>query len=157
MSSDWLIWNWFKTHIQRWAGPAALGQRYGGAFGGVESFSRTLAVWTHRCHDTLIQPSVIDCSICVWPCRRSSANQTNLSYEGGAKESNAAASQWTWPGLFFCDDLWSPAVMLPGRHPLIGWWETSIKLRHKKFKRAKCQNAVVKKRLLLKNEDVNRN
>ena len=87
----WL--DWFQTDFkqtQRWAEPAAMGQRYRGAFGGVESFSRTLAVWTHRCHDTLIQPSVIDCSICVWPCRRSSANQTNRSDEGGANDNNCS-------------------------------------------------------------------
>lgn len=54
-----------------------------GFMGGVGLFSRLLAVWTHRCHDTLIQPSVIDCSMWVTlPLELSLSNEPPPLREG---------------------------------------------------------------------------
>lgn len=64
-----------------WAEPEA---RHKGTGGLRQSVRHPLRICTHKCHHTFIQPSVIDCSICLWPCRRSSANQMDYCHKGGA-------------------------------------------------------------------------
>ncbi len=103
-----LILNWQTEVGGAWSCGTEVQEGVRGMFRAVESFSHTLAVWTHRCHDTLIQPSVIDCSICVWPCRRSSANQMNHSCEGGANEQLQQIH--TEPEQVYFSDLWSDLV-----------------------------------------------
>ncbi len=158
-ADDWLIWNRFKTHKQRWVGSAAMGQRYRGILrggwviqpyaGGLDTqmswhLNPAIRYWLFHMCLTLPQELGQSNEPFLWGWGQ--REQVQQIHSEPDQVCFSVTTSDHMPAEFI--NTWSPAVMQPGKHSMIRWYDASAKPRQiptvKTWKTKKLKTNIVK-------------